>query len=127
MATALVSLISGRRVKPHLGMTGEITLRGQVLPIGGVKEKVLAAHRNGLRTVVLPKRNEVDLDDVPDEIKKSMQFVYVETVDDVLKAALEPGIAKGNSKVPAPKARKRTWAASSNKGRANGKGRTGRG
>ncbi len=84
MATALVSLISGRKVKPHLGMTGEITLRGQVLPIGGVKEKVLAAHRNGLRTVVLPKRNQFDLDDVPDEIKKSMKFVYVETVDDVL-------------------------------------------
>jgi ATP-dependent Lon protease len=90
MATSLVSLISGRKVKPHLGMTGEITLRGQVLPIGGVKEKVIAAHRNGLRTVVLPKRNKFDLDDVPDEIKNSMQFVYVETVDDVLEAALEP-------------------------------------
>lgn len=90
MATSLVSLISGRKVKPHLGMTGEITLRGQVLPIGGVKEKVLAAYRNGLRTIVLPKRNKVDLDDVPDEIKNSMQFIYVETVDDVLEAALEP-------------------------------------
>ncbi len=90
MATSLVSLISGRKVKPHLGMTGEITLRGQVLPIGGVKEKVLAAYRNGLRTIVLPKRNKVDLDDVPDEIKNSMQFIYVETVDDVLNAALEP-------------------------------------
>jgi ATP-dependent Lon protease len=90
MATALVSLISGRKVKPHLGMTGEITLRGQVLPIGGVKEKVLAAHRNGLRTVILPKRNAYDLEDVPDEIKKSMEFILVETVDDVLNAALEP-------------------------------------
>ena len=90
MATSLVSLISGRKVKPHLGMTGEITLRGQVLPIGGVKEKVLAAYRNGLRTIVLPKRNKVDLDDVPDEIKNSMKFIYVETVDDVLEAALEP-------------------------------------
>ena len=89
MATALVSLISGRKVKPHLGMTGEITLRGQVLPIGGVKEKVLAAHRNGLKTVVLPERNKHDLDDVPDEIKKSMKFVFVQTVDDVLEAALE--------------------------------------
>jgi ATP-dependent Lon protease len=90
MATALVSLISGRKVKPHLGMTGEITLRGQVLPIGGVKEKVLAAHRNGLRTVILPKRNAYDLEDVPDEIKNSMEFIFVETVDDVLNAALEP-------------------------------------
>ena len=89
MATALVSLISGRKVKPRLGMTGEITLRGQVLPIGGVKEKVLAAHRNGLRTVILPKRNEQDLDDVPDEIKKSMKFVFAETVDDVLNSALK--------------------------------------
>ena len=89
MATAIVSLVSGRKVKPHLCMTGEITLRGQVLPIGGVKEKVLAAHRNGLKTVILPKRNADDIDDVPDEIKESMKFVYVETVDDVLKSALE--------------------------------------
>jgi len=89
MATALVSLISGRKVKPHLGMTGEITLRGQVLPIGGVKEKILAAHRNGLRTVILPKRNRYDLEDVPDEIKKSMEFIFVETVDEVLNTALE--------------------------------------
>src|SRR5512132_3159680 len=69
MATALVSLISGRKIKPRVGMTGEITLRGQVLPIGGVKEKVLAAHRNGLRTIILPKRNQQDIEDVPDEIK----------------------------------------------------------
>ena len=89
MATALVSLISGRKVKPKVGMTGEITLRGQVLPIGGVKEKVLAAHRNGLRTVILPKRNEQDLDDVPEEIKKAMKFIFVETVDDVINSALE--------------------------------------
>jgi ATP-dependent Lon protease len=89
MATSLVSLISGRKVKPHLGMTGEITLRGQVLPIGGVKEKILAAHRNGLKTVVLPERNKYDLEDVPEEVKESMQFVYVQTMDDVLKAALE--------------------------------------
>ncbi len=92
MATALVSLVSGRKVKPKVGMTGEITLRGQVLPIGGVKEKVLAAHRNGLRTIILPKRNEQDIDDVPDEIKTSMKFIFVETVDDVIQSALEgPG------------------------------------
>ena len=91
MATALVSLASGRKVKPNVGMTGEITLRGQVLPIGGVKEKVLAAHRNGLRTIILPKYNEQDVEDVPDEIKDIMKFVYVETVDDVLGSALENG------------------------------------
>ncbi len=89
MATALVSLISGRKVKAKVGMTGEITLRGQVLPIGGVKEKVLAAHRNGLRTIILPKRNHQDVEDVPDEIKKTMKFIYVDTVDDVIKSALE--------------------------------------
>jgi ATP-dependent Lon protease len=98
MATALVSLVSGRRVKPSLGMTGEITLRGQVLPIGGVKEKVLAAHRNGLKTVILPKRNEQDIHDVPDEIKQSMKFIFAETVDDVLASALD-----SNHKSPAKK------------------------
>jgi ATP-dependent Lon protease len=105
MATAIVSLVSGRKVKPHLGMTGEITLRGQVLPIGGVKEKILAAHRNGLRTVILPKRNADDLDDVPEEIKDSMKFVYVETVDDVLKSALESDQANGKKKTATKKAK----------------------
>jgi ATP-dependent Lon protease len=99
IATSLVSLISGRKVKPHVGMTGEITLRGQVLPIGGVKEKVLAAHRNGLKTVILPKRNEQDLDDVPEEVKKSMKFVFVETVDEVLDSALEANHKAAGSKV----------------------------
>jgi ATP-dependent Lon protease len=89
MATALVSLISGRKVKSNVGMTGEITLRGQVLPVGGIKEKILAAHRNGLRTVILPKRNEPDLEDVPDEVKESMKFVLADNVDEVLNAALE--------------------------------------
>jgi ATP-dependent Lon protease len=90
MATALVSLISGRSVKADVGMTGEITLRGQVLPVGGIKEKVLAAHRAGLKIVILPKRNESDLEDLPEEVRKSMKFIFVETVDEVLKAALEP-------------------------------------
>lgn len=104
MATALVSLISGRRVKSRIGMTGEITLRGQVMPVGGIKEKVLAAHRSGLRTIILPKRNEPDLDDVPEEIKKSMKFIFVEAVDEVLTVALERRIfvpkqaAKSNNK-----------------------------
>jgi len=90
IATALTSLISGRLVKPALGMTGEITLRGQVLPIGGVKEKILAGHRNGLRTIILPKRNEPDLEDVPEEIQKSMSFIFAENIEEVLAAALEP-------------------------------------
>jgi ATP-dependent Lon protease len=89
MATSLVSLITGRKAKPQVGMTGEITLRGQVLAIGGVKEKVLAAHRNGLTTVILPKRNEQDLDDVPEEIRNSMKFIFAESVEDVIDAALE--------------------------------------
>ncbi|WKZ48442.1 MAG: endopeptidase La [Anaerolineales bacterium] len=98
MATAIVSLVSGRKVKPNVGMTGEITLRGQVLPIGGVKEKVLAAHRNGLKTIILPKYNEQDMDDVPDEIKDSMKFIYVETIDDVLASALEAAPVGKNRK-----------------------------
>ena len=89
MATSLVSLLSGRMVKPRMAMTGEITLRGQVLPVGGIKEKVLAAHRFGFKTVILPKRNKLDLDDVPDEVKKSMKFIYAERVDDVIQFALE--------------------------------------
>ena len=89
MATSLVSLITGRKVGPQVGMTGEITLRGQVLPIGGIKEKVLAANRSGLGTVILPAQNQKDLDDIPDEIRKAMKFVFVETVDDALAAALE--------------------------------------
>jgi len=113
IATALVSLVSGRKVKPQIGMTGEITLRGQVLPIGGVKEKVLAAHRNGLKTVILPKRNEVDIDDVPDEIKQSMKFIFAETVDDVLASALESKTksaqrAKRPIRKPARNAKKNT-------------------
>jgi ATP-dependent Lon protease len=90
MATAIVSLVSGRCVRSDVGMTGEITLRGQVLPVGGIKEKVLAAHRTGLKTIILPKRNESDLEDIPDEIRESMSFVFVETVDEVLDNALEP-------------------------------------
>ncbi len=90
MATALVSLLTGRSVKSNVGMTGEITLRGKVLPIGGLKEKVLAARRAGLDTVILPYRNEKDLDEVPENVREKMTFVYAETVDDVLNAALEP-------------------------------------
>lgn len=90
MATALVSLISKRPVRSDVGMTGEITLRGQVLPVGGIKEKVLAAHRSGLKTVVLPKRNKADLEELPKEVLDEMQFKFVDVVDQVIKVALEP-------------------------------------
>lgn len=89
MATALVSLIARRPVRSEVGMTGEITLRGQVLPVGGIKEKVLAAHRFGLKTVILPARNEADLEDLPEEVRRGIRFVFAETVDEVLDAALE--------------------------------------
>ena len=91
MAVALASLLTGRRVRDDVGMTGEITLRGQVLPVGGVKEKVLAAHRAGLKIVILPKQNEKDLDDIPEEVRESLDFVLAERVDDVFKAALISG------------------------------------
>jgi ATP-dependent Lon protease len=95
MATALASLVTGRPVRPDVGMTGEITLRGQVLPIGGVKEKVLAAHRAGLKTVILPHRNEKDLDDVPEEVRRDMTFVLAQHVDEVWQAALETSGTNG--------------------------------
>ncbi len=98
MATALASLIAGKSVRADVGMTGEITLRGQVLPIGGVKEKVLAAHRSHLKTVILPRRNEADLEDLPEEVLKDIEFVFVDTVDQVLAAALEPDAKKGRKK-----------------------------
>ncbi|MBL8088870.1 MAG: endopeptidase La [Anaerolineales bacterium] len=110
IATSLVSLASGRKVKPQLGMTGEITLRGQVLAIGGVKEKVLAAHRSGINTVILPKQNEQDVDDVPDEIRKTMKFIFVNTVDEVIKAALEPAKKITKSKKKPVKKKKETKA-----------------
>lgn len=90
MATALVSLVSKQSVRADVGMSGEITLRGKVLPVGGVKEKVLAAHRSGLKTVILPKRNEADLEDLPEEVRNDIKFVFVDTVDQVINAALEP-------------------------------------
>ncbi|HML22159.1 MAG TPA: endopeptidase La [Aggregatilinea sp.] len=90
MATALASLFTGRPVRGNVAMTGEITLRGQVMPVGGIKDKVLAAHRAGLDTVILPRHNEVDLDDVPDDVRQSMTFIPVDSVDKALDAALVP-------------------------------------
>ncbi len=90
MVTALVSLLTNRPVRADVGMTGEITLRGQVLPIGGVKQKILAAHRAGLKTIILPQRNEADLDDLPEDIRQELEFVLVEDIEQVLQTALRP-------------------------------------
>jgi ATP-dependent Lon protease len=90
MTTALASLLSGRPVKHTVGMTGEVTLQGRVLPIGGLKQKVLAAHAAGLTEVILPERNRGDLDDVPEDVREQMKFHPVMTIDEVLERALEP-------------------------------------
>jgi ATP-dependent Lon protease len=88
MTIALASLFSNRPVRSDVGMTGEITLRGRILPVGGIKMKVLAAHRAGLTTVILPKRNARDLDDVPEEIRNSMQFILVDRIDEAIEIGL---------------------------------------
>ncbi len=89
MTTAIVSMLTGKIAKHDLAMTGEITLRGKVMPIGGVKEKVLAAKRAGIKTVILPEKNKNDLQDVPEELRKEMTFVFVDTIDQVISAALD--------------------------------------
>ena len=88
MLTALASLITGRKVRPRLAMTGEITLRGEVLPVGGIKEKVIAAHRAGIRTLILPQWNEKDMEDVPDHIQSAMEIFFTDKMEDVLNTAL---------------------------------------
>jgi ATP-dependent Lon protease len=88
--TAMASILTGRPVRDDVAMTGEITLRGRVLPIGGIKEKVLGAHRAGLRRIVLPRRNEADLDDIPADLREQMRFVMVESIDQVLRETLTP-------------------------------------
>ena len=94
MVTAMVSMLTGRLVRSDVAMTGEITLRGKVLPIGGVKEKVLAAKRAGITTVILPRLNEKDLEETPDTVKKDMTFIYADRIEDVLKNALLDGEKK---------------------------------
>ena len=91
MATALVSLLTERPIVERLAMTGEITLRGQVLPVGGIKQKVLAAARAGIHVVVLPKRNEADLDDLPVDVREKLDFVLVDRIDQVFEAAFTNG------------------------------------
>ena len=126
MVTALVSLISGRPIKADVGMTGEITLRGQVMPVGGIKEKILAAHRAGLKVIIMPKRNEADLEDLPGEVLDELEFHFVETMDEVLKIALETPKPKRktSTRTPQKKTSKstthKTSAKSSKKGGANG-------
>jgi ATP-dependent Lon protease len=88
MATAIVSALRNRPVREDVAMTGEITLSGLVLPVGGIREKVLAARRHGIKMFVLPERNEPDLAELPTEVKKDMKFVPVETLEDALKIAL---------------------------------------
>ena len=102
MVTVLVSLASGRKVRSDVAMTGEITLRGKVMPIGGIKEKVLAAYRSGIRTVIMPMKNELDLmEDLPKELRDQMNFVFVTDIREVLDAALEPSDGKVASRIEA--------------------------
>ena len=92
---ALCSLLTGRRVRSDVAMTGEIMLRGKVLPVGGIKEKVLAAHRAGIKMILLPKLNKKDLEELPESVRKEMKFVPVDEIGEAVKAALEkPGGAK---------------------------------
>jgi ATP-dependent Lon protease len=107
MATALASLLTGRLVRDDVAMTGEITLRGQVLPIGGLKEKVLAAHRVGIKTVICPKRNEQDLEDIPEEVRQSMQFVLADCVEQVFGAALRDDKRRTTRRKSKPRSKKK--------------------
>jgi ATP-dependent Lon protease len=90
MLVALVSLISGRKVRPRLAMTGEITLRGEVLPVGGVKEKIIAAHRAGVKSVILPLRNQKDMEDVPTHIQDQISLIFTDNMEDIILHALDP-------------------------------------
>ena len=106
MFTALTSLLSQRRVRSDTAMTGECTLRGRVLPVGGIKSKVLAAHRAGITRVILPQRNARDLDEVPKEARDAMEFIFANDMSDVIAAALEdlpavPGVGKGKAETRA--------------------------
>jgi ATP-dependent Lon protease len=89
MIVALASLFTGRRVRGDVAMTGEITLRGSVLPVGGIKEKVLAAHRAGIRRVILPDRNRKDMVDIPESVRKDLELVFVKRIQEALELTLE--------------------------------------
>jgi len=110
-------------VRDDVAMTGEITLRGRVLPIGGIKEKVLGAHRAGLRRVLLPTRNEADLDDIPADLRKEMQLVMVESIDQVLREALTPRASANGARGSRAAARNGAPTRSRAVSRAAGSGR----
>jgi ATP-dependent Lon protease len=101
ITAALASLYTGRRVRPDTAMTGEITLSGLVFPVGGLKEKILAAHRAGIRRIMLPARNEADIEDLPDDVRKELQIVFVSRISEVIDAALEVLVANPPPPVPA--------------------------
>ncbi|MGB2769022.1 MAG: endopeptidase La [Candidatus Zixiibacteriota bacterium] len=107
MATAIVSLLTERPVKPKLAMTGELTLRGDILPIGGLKEKSLAAYRAGVETLIVPQQNQKDMIEIPDEIKKKLKFVFAETVDQVLEKALDKKAHRRDRRKKSAKQRRR--------------------
>lgn len=88
LLTTIASLVTGLEVDHELAMTGEISLRGAVLPVGGIKEKILAAHRAGIKKVILPRDNEKDLDEIPEDVQKELKFILVETVEDVIKETI---------------------------------------
>jgi len=114
MFTSLVSLLTARRVRHDVAMTGEITLRGRVLPIGGVKEKILGAHRAGIRRVILPERNRSDIVEIPQEIRDTLEIVFVSKMDEVLEAALETPFGGGEGKVKEPQPSSAPASASNN-------------
>jgi ATP-dependent Lon protease len=101
ITAALASLYTGRRVRPDTSMTGEITLSGLVFPVGGIKEKVLAAHRAGVRRIILPARNEADLEDIPEDVRKDLNLKLVTRINEVVDAALENVVANPPPPVPA--------------------------
>ena len=101
MATAIASLVRGEPVASDLGMTGEITLTGQVLPIGGIREKALAAQRAGLKRVIMPRENEPDLEELPPETRKELEFVLVDSVEEVFQAAFDGKRATSRRRRPA--------------------------
>jgi ATP-dependent Lon protease len=107
MATALVSAVSGRKIRRDVSMTGELTLTGRVLPIGGLKEKVLGAVRAGITEVILPIDNEADLEDIPDEVRERTTFHLAETLDDVISTALVGGTSTAKTILPTPTVKKK--------------------
>jgi ATP-dependent Lon protease len=121
MAVTLASLATGRAVRSDVAMTGEISLRGKVLPVGGIKEKVLAAHRSGIKTVILPKRNEIDIEEIPEEIRDEMKFVYTDSVKEVIQKALKPAPRGKTRKIAKPASRKKPVAAKAKNDKASTK------